>query len=444
MALLTSMVGAVSAMLFLFVGQVDARTSVEMNIIGDWQVEAIAHVSNGTPHDVKATLSVTSPEPVVVTDERHDSIPEFIPSQPDWAMQEKFQAMNDGLCTAVFALDPASVKVRSTPGANAVTYEQGKDYQISAAWGAIGRIPNGRISAGQPVYISYRFTLRRLDSVVLTNTGKIILRHGKSHIAMPKPPPLQKGEVRLANIWVPATLARLTSDNLFPILETACPELPRPSLLDAERMLPKTMKKLLDGEPLKILAWGDSITEGYLGKDQWQQQFVDHLKKRFPKANITLVTLGWGAHDTESFLTAPPGHPCNYKERVLGAHADLIVSEFVNDAVLDVHQVSERYEQFLKDFKGAGTEWVIIAPSYISLWMGLTSEKNIDEDPRQYTTMIRRFAARNHIPLADASRRYGRLWRQGIPFSTLMVNTINHPDARGMAILSDSVMAVFP
>ena len=48
------------------------------------------------------------------------------------------------------------------------------------------------------------------------------------------------------------------------------------------------------------------------------------------------------------------------------------------------------------------------------------------------------------MPLADASLRWGRLWRQGIPYSTLMLNAINHPDVRGMRLFVDSLMELFP
>ena len=54
------------------------------------------------------------------------------------------------------------------------------------------------------------------------------------------------------------------------------------------------------------------------------------------------------------------------------------------------------------------------------------------------------FATQNRIALADASRRYGRLWRQGLPYSTLLLNSINHPDARGMKLFADALMELFP
>jgi hypothetical protein len=57
---------------------------------------------------------------------------------------------------------------------------------------------------------------------------------------------------------------------------------------------------------------------------------------------------------------------------------------------------------------------------------------------------LREFAAENSVGLADASKRWGRLWRQGVPYTTLFMNSINHPDARGMAIFAGSLMELFP
>ncbi len=130
---------------------------------------------------------------------------------------------------------------------------------------------------------------------------------------------------------------------------------------------------------------------------------------------------------------------------MLALKPDLIVSEFVNDAGFSPAQVNERYGKLLCDFQGIGAEWIILTPHYVRPdWMGLTRERDVDNDPRPYVAGLREFAARNPVALADASRRYGRLWRQGIPYSTYMLNSINHPDARGMKLFADALMAIFP
>ena len=129
----------------------------------------------------------------------------------------------------------------------------------------------------------------------------------------------------------------------------------------------------------------------------------------------------------------------------MGAKPDLIVSEFVNDAGLKPAQVEERYSRFLTDFQQIGAEWIILTPHYTRPdWMGLTRQREIDNDPRPYVAGLREFALKHKIALADASLRWGRLWRQGIPYQTLLSNAINHPDARGMQLFADSLLELLP
>jgi lysophospholipase L1-like esterase len=236
---------------------------------------------------------------------------------------------------------------------------------------------------------------------------------------------------------------------LFPVLESAYPEPPAPKPSVAETLLPKTLAKLRAGQPLRVLAWGDSVTDAtYLpdpSRERWQAQFTARLRERFPQAQIELITEAWGGRSTASYLGEPPGSPHNYREKVLAPRPDLIVSEFVNDAGLSPEQVEDRYGKLLADFQGIGAEWIILTPHYVRPdWMGLSRERDIDEDPRPYVAGLRQFAARHRVALADASLRYGRLWRQGLPYSVVMLNSINHPDARGLRLFADSLMALFP
>ena len=108
------------------------------------------------------------------------------------------------------------------------------------------------------------------------------------------------------------------------------------------------MRKLQAGEPLKILAWGDSVTT----YNRWQKLFVARLRPSFRRKS------NWsprpGADYTASYLAEPPGTEHNYQEKVLDRKPDLIVSEFVNDAGLEPAQVEERYGRLLADFQASG------------------------------------------------------------------------------------------
>lgn len=422
-----------------------ADRPAELKLSGDWQVKVT--VPGARP--VEATLSIPPPKLLTVTAEKYDSLPVFNPKAGGWVRGAQLRPLRAQETTTAGLLDPESLVLRSGPGVDAETFRRGEDYEADLTWGTVGRLANGRIKEGQPVFASYRHALLRLDAVVLTREGRIELRQGEPRANAPLPPAVAAGECRLANLWLPGRLAKLAPEHLFPVLEAAYPEPPKPSPTVAELRVPKALKKLRSGAPLRILAWGDSVTVGtYVpdpAKERWQEQLVARLRERFPQAKIELVTEAWGGHNTGSYLNEPPGSLHNYREKVLGAKPDLIVSEFVNDAGLSPAAVEERYGRLCADFEGIGAEWIILTPHYVRPdWMGLTRERDIDNDPRPYVAGLRAFAAKHEVALADASLRYGRLWRQGLPYNTLMLNSINHPDARGMKLFADALMELFP
>lgn len=416
-----------------------------VKVVGPWQVE----VGVSQPATVVAKLDVPRPTVLTVAAEELPLLPEFQPKAAPWRKGVPLAGVKAQECSSTNLVDAASVVVKSGPSAEATVYERGKDYELDAMWGTVGRLPGGRIGAKQPVWISYRHALLRIDAIVLSAAGKIELREGAPHAAAPLPADLLPGDRRLANVWIPGQIEGLAAEHLFPILETAYPEPPQPAPTVAERLLPRTLKKLREGTALRILAWGDSVTVGTFvpepQRNRWQEQFVARLRQRFPKAQIELITEAWGGRNTATYLAQPPGAEHNYQEKVLDRRPDLVVSEFVNDAGLSPTQVEQRYSRLLADFQRIGAEWIILTPHYVRPdWMKFTRVQQIDDDPRPYVAGLRAFAPKHGVALADASLRWGRLWRQGIPYRTLMLNGINHPDARGMKLFADSLMWLFP
>ena len=402
----------------------------KVTITGPWEI---------TVNGVK--LTVTEPQVVRVIDEPYAKLPVY----------RKAGGWNDGValrgvagigCALRLALDPYSVRMRLPDGTE---MRRGKDFEYTDSWGTLGRLANGRISETQNVLISYRYIPNRLDSVIMGADGKIRIEKGLARSYCPKLPALKDGETRLLNIFTEAQTDKLTDENIFIITET---EFPAESAKAQQAFIPNVMKKLRNGEHVKILAWGDSVTEcGYLPPDdRWQIQFFNRLKAAFPKADIELITNGWGGRTIPAFLNEPEGSKYNYQKTVLDVKADLVVTEFVNDAGLNQKIWNESFNKVLNDFRAQGTEWIILTPHYVRPdWMGLTSQNGpeLENDPRPYVAFIRQFTAEKNVALADAAKRYGRLWRQGIPYNTLMTNTINHPDKDGMKIFADALMSIF-
>ena len=421
-----------------------AAEPASFSVVGDWDVRVVVE-----PRSVNATLRVSPPPLITVSGERHGKLPVFNPKAGGWVKGAQLRGVQAQETTTPGLLVAGTLTLRAGPEADAAVFARGKDYLVDEQWGTFGRTTNSTIKTDQAVFASYQHSQLRLDAVVLTRAGVVEWRPGGARAAAPLPPTVAEGERHLGNLWLPGAVTKLAPEHLFPILETSYPEPPKASPSAAEKQLPRALKKLQSGEKLRVLAWGDSVTEcQYLPeweKNRWQAQFVTRLRARFPKADIELVTEAWGGRNTGSYLNEPPGSVHNYREKVLGAKPDLIVSEFVNDAGLNPKQVAERYGKLLVDFQGIGAEWIILTPHYVRPdWMGLTREREVDDDPRPYVKGLREFAAKNPVALADASLRYGRLWRQGLPYNTLMLNSINHPDARGMKLFADALMELFP
>ncbi len=411
------------------------------SISDDWTVD-IAYEGK--------TAKIQVPRPEIYESNNEEVVlKDYNPNTAGWIRGTVPKGIRTQETTSRFMLLADSMKVTSSPNADAIVYENGKDYQLTPDWGTVGRLPEGRIQASQKVYLNYKFAKRRLDSIILDTTGKIVFRRGTPHPATPEQPPVAPGEIRLANVWLDGNVAKLDNDvNIYPLSEKAYPELPPQSPCVAEKLTPKTYAKLMNGEKVRILAWGDSVTVGTFVPDpstqRWQTQVLNRLRKQFPKADIEMETEAWGGRTTNSYFAVPAGEPHNYKETVLDKRPDLIISEFVNDGGFTREMTYKNYTRIRDDFKAIGAEWIILTPHYVRPdWMGLKSEKNVDDDPRVYVKSIREFAAENNIALADASLRYGRLWRRGIPASSLMMNTINHPNQFGMSLFADAVLALF-
>ena len=236
---------------------------VAVELQGDWRVRVVAEIEDGGGRrTVAGVVDVPGPTIVTVRAERYDALQLYRPAAPGWARATALRGVAAQECTTLFLLDKQGLQVRGGPEPNAESFVRGRDYEVDLDWGRVGRLEGGRIGEQQPVFLDYRHALLRLDSIVLDAAGRIALRPGTPRSAAPLPPPLAAGERRLANVWLPGFLERLSRDELFDIRETAYPEPPPASPTPAERFLPRTLKKLRDGEPLRILAWGDSVTVG--------------------------------------------------------------------------------------------------------------------------------------------------------------------------------------
>ncbi len=406
-------------------------------VAGPWTVQ----VSLG---EVAATLPVAPPEVRHIRDEKHPVLPVFNEKTSGWRKGTRLKALITEECTATGLLTPETLVLKPGPG-GAAPFKLNVDYRIDPFWATVGRIEGGAIGAAQEVYVDYRYIPDRLDSIVAAQNGSVRLAPGVSGIGIVYAPSLQPGEKVLANVWVPGTARQLGEENLFPIDSSMSPLEDEPT---AVSLLPKTFAKLRGGKPVTIVTFGDSVTNGggvNQNKEDWyQSQFLERLRERYPKSEITWLNAAWGGASSKRYMDSPRGSQYDYVRDVLEPKADLVTIEFVNDAYLSGDKLIAHYAKILADIRGVGSEVALITPHLVRPdWMGVDTLK-FDDDPRPYVKGLREFAEKNDVALADASALWCQLWLQGIPYTTLLANSINHPDVRGHALFADALMALFP
>ena len=343
------------------------------------------------------------------------------------------QCMKPGLGTPVpGALVPSSVKIYN--GTALLAPE--KDYLINEEWGTLGLAPNSSVTTDDKLTVDYQVSLRRIDSLVQDPNGQKSILQGTPHLTIPQPPLLTENQIRLANIFVDHN--RKGPDALIlPIKEpaSACKTNSTPN------RIPKTLEKIKAGKPVKIVCWGDSVTHGgeTPESDRYATVLTQKLKEKFPDSQITVEVIAVGGSSSIQWLD-PNNYPnpgCDFN-RVLSAAPDLVTIEFVNDTGLysDPAPFNKQYNDILTRLNNINAETILITPHFT---IGMPPEN----ENRQYVKNLISFADQNNIALADASSRWQHLYLEGLPYETLLINNINHPDARGHIIFAEEIMKCF-
>jgi hypothetical protein len=430
------------------------KSIVSVEPYKDWQLKVNAGRVPGADPSFKVhkdvVLEVPVPQLVQVRGERYDKLPIWTPRNDrfGWMQGERLASLMTDECTAPGLLVPGSVKVRLAKDANKCLVEK-VDYFIDPLWGAVGRAEKGSISESMLVTIDYDYYSPRLDSVMVTNKGEVVIHRGISGVNRTYPIEPNSNETAIANIWLYGHMKKLTAEAIYPIERTKglAAQLQRADKTQAEKFLPHTLAKLRSGKPLTILAWGDSVTA--MGEHDpngiyYQNIFVRELKNRFPKARITLRTAAWPGSKSRMWFETTVEAEHNFQRDCIDLKPDLVTIEFVNDADLNETETIEQYKVIMDRFLRIDSEVILIAPHYIRPdWMGADTLK-LDDDPRPYVKALREFACEHNIALADASKYWGRLWREGVPYIIYLPNSINHPNVRGHELFVKALMELFP
>ncbi len=328
---------------------------------------------------------------------------------------------------------PESMQIRD-PARPDFEFTCPRDYTIDNMWGAFTLTKESRLKAGDKVNVTYKYSMRRVDALVVGADAKPALIKGTPSADCPDWPAVPPGTFHIANIYRPYNAREITPLQIYPLGKPA-----PPAKVENPEALQPVVRKLQTGEPVTIVCWGDSVTacgESSSPATCYVGLFESMLKQRFTKASLKIVNASIGG-------TSTPGRFPNYQKEVLDFHPDVVTLEFVNDMGIPVDQMQQRYTEILKRTREAGAVLVLITPHFTRPdWIGLPAGGRGD-DPRPNVAFLRRFAHDNKLPLADASRRWAELEHLGLPYEVLLRNGINHPEDRGHRFFAEELIRLF-
>lgn len=326
------------------------------------------------------------------------------------------------------ALRPGSLSVRDAGGPLRI----GQDVLVDEHWAAVTRTR----PLAPPVLADYEFSLLRVDALALADGTPRVVR-GHSHLSNPVPPPIPAGSRHLAALFVPYFAAE--SDALvIPVVNPPG----RPVSPAQRQLLPAVTAASAGHRRLRITCWGDSVTAGGSASSE-HTAYPAELRRRLAAggvdADVTTVAVGGTA--SAEWLGSAGAVPGADWAAVAATEPDLVVLEFVNDAELDPGVWPELYAEIVARVRDLGADLLLLEPHFTRLdWMRM--ERIDAADPRPYVAFLREFASSRGVAIASVSRRWERLFGEGIAYPTLLRNGINHPDDRGHRIFAEEAAAV--
>jgi hypothetical protein len=127
--------------------------------------------------------------------------------------------------------------------------------------------------------------------------------------------------------------------------------------------LPHVAKKLAAGQPVVIIAFGSSSTQGYGSSGPeftYPNRLATQLRRQYPGADITVINSGRGGEDAPEMMK-------RLQSSVIDAHPDLVIWQVGTNAVLrnlDPSETANLVEDGVSRIQAAGADLVLVDLQY--------------------------------------------------------------------------------
>jgi len=208
--------------------------------------------------------------------------------------------------------------------------------------------------------------------------------------------------------------------------------------LKFEISLPHVARKLVDGAPVTIVAFGSSSTASYGASApafQYPNRLADQLRRHYRNADITIVNQGVGGEDTPQMMK-------RLKTSVIDLQPDLVIWQLGTNTVVhggDIEATRALLEDGIRKLQDVGTDIVLVDPQYVPATTAKEAETN------RMVSLISRAARAMKVgvfPRFEVMKEWHT--DQALPFESFVIKDGLHMNDWGYAcfaqLLGDSII----
>jgi len=197
-------------------------------------------------------------------------------------------------------------------------------------------------------------------------------------------------------------------------------------------LLPALNGKLNEGDPVKIVCFGDSVTGVYYhtgGRRAYTEILRLRLSDAFPKNSIEAINAGISGNTTVNALE-------RIESDVLAHKPDLVTVMFgLNDMTrVPLEDYRTNLKTIVERCRAAGAEVVLCTPNNVEDTEGRPTAKLLE-----YCTVIREVAEEQKVPLADCYATFEDIRQKGGRKWALMMSDEIHPNMDGHEMIARTI-----
>lgn len=197
-------------------------------------------------------------------------------------------------------------------------------------------------------------------------------------------------------------------------------------------------KRWPESRTLNLVFHGHSVPAGYARTpavntlQAYPHRVLCGLKDRYPTAVVNSIVTAIGGEQSEQGAA-------RFEAEVLTHRPDVLFIDYaLNDRTIGLERSEKAWRAMIEAALAHGVKVVLMTPT-----PDLSEDIRSDTAPLQgYAQMIRRLAAEYHVGLADSYACFRARAEAGEKIGSYM-SQVNHPDARGHAIVAEEILRWF-